>query len=39
MDIAKFCQDIIDRAVPDHDMSGQVILCLRKHFVKKVSIC
>lgn len=39
MDITKFCQDIIDRAIPDHDMSGQVILCLRKHFVKKVSIC
>ncbi|XP_076110443.1 Golgi apparatus protein 1-like isoform X3 [Mytilus galloprovincialis] len=35
MDIRKFCTDIIERASPDQEMSGQVILCLRRQFVKK----
>ncbi|XP_052060526.1 Golgi apparatus protein 1-like isoform X2 [Mytilus californianus] len=35
MDIRKFCTDIVERAAPDQEMSGQVILCLRRQFVKK----
>ena len=38
MDIRKFCTDIIERASPDQEMSGQVILCLRRQFVKKVGM-